>query len=211
MKAENIMFEHINSINTNIINAQVGKGHLLAERFFSICAKFRGFDDPSFYLKENETLLNDLLEFEKNICSLEFLYPFYCYIARMYLQTSNVEKAIMYGQAALELNEKTNDLEGVVAANNLLCDCAIANDAALVGVEYFKKAQPHLTEQIAFFETMPNHNAEKISKLLARKSRPSSYKYFNSKDSQHEEESIRLLMVAQNFSRATAKKYVNNA
>jgi hypothetical protein len=211
MSNENIMFEQINSIKTNIINEQVEKGHLLAERFFSICAKFRGFDAPGFDLKENETLLNDLLEFEKNICSLEFLYTFYGYIARMYLQTSNVEKAIMYGQAALELNSRTNDLEGVGAANNLLCDCAIANDAALVGVQYFKKTQPHLTEQIALLETLPNHNSQKISKLLARKIRPSSYKYFYSKDSQHNEETIRFLMVSQNYSRATAKKYVNNA
>jgi tetratricopeptide (TPR) repeat protein len=209
MNAENVMFDHIRSIKTNIINNQVGRGHILAGRFFDICAKFRGFNAPGFALQENQDLLNDLLNFEKEICSFEFLYAFYGYIGRMYLQTSDVEKAIMYGKAALELNTKIKDYEGVGAANNLLCDCAIAHDAALIGVEFFRKAQPHLTDQISYLEQMPNHNAEKIQKILDRKRRPNTYKFFESKGSQDTEERVRFLMVAQGYSRATAKKYVN--
>lgn len=211
MENDNPIFEHIDSIKASIINQQIEQGKILAERFFSICTRFRGFDDPSFDIDENELLLIDLLDFENGVCSLEFLYTFYGYIGRMHLQTGCLEKAIKYGQAALELNTKINDFEGVGAANNLLCDCAIANDAALIGVEYFKKAQPHLKEQIAFFTTLPNHNAEKISKLLARKGRPASFKHFDSKESQHLEETIRFLMTAQNYTRATAKKYVGNS
>jgi hypothetical protein len=203
--------EHIASIKTSIINQQIEQGKILADRVFSICAKFRGFNDPSFDIDENELLLSDLLDYENAVCGLDVLYTFYGYIGRMQLQTGCLDKAIQYAQAALELNTKTNDLEGVSSANNLLCDCAIANSAALIGVEYFKRAQadnPHLKEQIAFLETLPNHNADKISKLLARKARPSSFKHFNTKASQHHEETIRFLMVAQNYSRATAIKYV---
>jgi hypothetical protein len=210
MEINNPIYEHIGSIKQSIINQQIEQGKKLAERFFSICSKFRGFDDPSFDVEENKLLLNDLLDFENGVCSLEFLYVFYGYIGRMQLQTGCLENAIKYGQAALEINTKINDVEGIGAANNLLCDCAIANDAAKIGVEYFKKTQPHLIEQITFFGTLPNHNAEKIRKLLARKGRPASLKHFDSKDSQHLEETIRFLMIAQNYSRATAKKYVGN-
>ena len=191
MTSETIILKNIKAIKTSIINEQVEKGKVLARRFFSICAESKGFDAPRFDLKKNQALLDDLLEFEKNICNLEFLYEFYGYISKMYLQTSNIEKAIMYGQSALELNRKINNLERVAAANNLLCNCVIADDTALAKAEYFKKDQYHLIDQIALLEEIPNHNAEKITKLLARKSRPSSYKYFNSKDSQHKEEMMR--------------------
>jgi len=210
MENDNSIYEHIGSIKTSIINQQIEQGKILAQRFFSICSRFRVFDDPSFDIDENELLLSDLLDFENGVCSLELLYIFYGYIGRMQLQTGRLEKAIQYGQASLELNTKINDIEGIAAANTLLCDCAIANDAALIGVEYFKKAQPHLKAQIAFFATLPNHNAEKISKLLARKGRPSSLKHFESKDSQNLEETIRFLMASLHYSRATAKKYVGN-
>jgi tetratricopeptide (TPR) repeat protein len=210
MEVVNPVYEHIASIKTRIINKQIEQGKILADRFFSICAKFRGFNDPSFDIDENELLLCDLLDYENAVCRLDVLYTFYGYIGRMQLQTGCLDKAIKYAQAALELNTKINDLEGIGASNNLLCDCSIAHGAALLGVEYFKKAQPHLKEQIAFFATLPNHNADKISKLLARKGRPSSFKHFDTKASQHLEETIRSLMIAQNYSRATAKKYVGN-
>ena len=208
MQVEKMMYDHIDNIKRIIIDEQIEAGHLLGERFFSICDKFRGFNHPSFNIDENKALLNDLLEFEKHICSLEFLYAFYGYIARMYLQTGDAEKAIMYGQAALELNTKISDIEGIRAANNVLCDCAIANDAALIGAQYFKRANPHFTEELKFYETLPNHNAPYISKLLSRKRRPSTFKYFDSEDCQREEETIRFMMMAQGYTRATAKKYV---
>ncbi len=210
MKNENPIHEHIGSMKASIINQQIVQGKILSERFFSICHKFRGFDDPSFDIEENALLLRDLLDFEITVCSLDFLYMFYGYIGRMQLQTDCVENAIMYGQAALELNTRINDFEGIRSANNLLCDCAIANDAALIGVEYFKKAQPNLKEQIAFLEKLPNNNASKICKLLARKGRPASFKHFDSKDSQHLEEAIRFIMITQHCSRETAKRYIIN-
>jgi|GEM_PF-2421691 len=204
------MYDHVQDIVNNIISEQLEEGHLLADRFFRICQEFRGFDAPNFDIDENTALLNDLLEFEKNICSLEFLYMFYGYIARMYLQTGNAENAIMYGQAAVELNEKVKDAEGVRAANNVLGDCAFANDAALVGVEFFEKAQPHSLHQIEHYKKLPNHNAHHINKLLKRKKRPSTFKYFESQEAQKQEESIRLMMVAQGCTRATAKRYCDN-
>lgn len=204
------MYDHVQDIVNNIISEQLEEGHLLADRFFRICQEFRGFDAPNFDIDENVALLNDLLEFEKNICSLEFLYIFYGYIARMYLQTGNAENAIMYGQAAVELNEKVKDAEGVRAANNVLGDCAFANDAALVGIEFFEKAQPHALHQIEHYKKLPNHNAHHIKKLLKRKKRPSTFKYFESQDAQKREESIRLMMVAQGCTRATAKRYCDN-
>lgn len=210
MNSENPVFSHIHAIKTSIVNKQITEGKLLSDRFFSLIASFRGFNDPNFDLQENQNLLTDLLEFEKNICSLEFLYMFYGYIGRMYLQNGDMEKAVMYGQAGLELSIKIDDQEGVVASYNLLCDCSIASDAALIAVEYFKKAQPNSIDQIEFLKTMPNHNAEKVSKVLARKTRPSTYKHFNSEDAQHKEESIRFLMVAQGYSRATASKYIES-
>ena len=209
MDFEHPAFDYIRSIKASITGQEIEEGKLLSDRFFSLINNFRGFNDPNFDLQANKTLLVDLLDFEQNICSLEFLYFFYGYIARMFLQTGDVDKAIMYGQAALELNTRINDLNGVGAANNLLCDCAIAHDAALVGVEYFKKTQPHLLEQISYLEQMPNHNAKNIKKILARKNRPNTFKFFETKESQKKEESIRFLMISQGYSIATAKKYVN--
>lgn len=208
MEYEHAAIDNIRSIKASIISQQIEEGKLLSDRFFNLISKFRGFNDPKFDPRENKALLDDLLDFEKKICSLEFLYVFYGYIGRMFLQTSDVEKAIMYGQAALELNTRSNDLDGIGAANNLLCDCAIAHNAAFVGVEYFKKVQPHLVEQISYIEQMPNENANNIKKIIARKKRPSTFKFFETKDSQHNEESVRFLMNAQGYSRATAKKYI---
>ncbi|WP_394222722.1 hypothetical protein [Alteromonas gracilis] len=204
------MYDHVQDIVNNIISEQLEEGHLLAERFFRICQEFRGFDAPNFDIDENTALLNDLLEFEKNICSLEFLYMFYGYIARMYLQTGNAENSIIYGQDAVELNERVKDTEGVRAANNVLGDCAFANDSALVGVEFFEKAQPRSLPQIEHYKKLPNHNAHHINKLLKRKKRPSTFKYFESPETQKLEESIRLMMVAQGCTRATSKRYCDN-
>ncbi|MDA0152271.1 hypothetical protein OH460_08155 [Vibrio sp. Makdt] len=202
------LYSHINAVKEGILSQQIENGHELASRFFNICAAFRGFDDPNFNIDENTKLLEDLLCFEKEIGSLDFLYTFYGYIGRMYLQTGNPEKAVSYGQAGLELCIKERDDEGVKAARNLLCDIAIANDAALIGVEYFKKANPELKEEAAFFATLPNHNSTNVRKWLERKTRPTTYKYFESPDLKQREESIRMLMLAQGYSRATASKYI---
>ncbi|PSU31702.1 hypothetical protein [Photobacterium lutimaris] len=210
MDSMNKLYGHIDSIQHGILNQQVEQGKQLADRFFRICAEFRGFDDPGFIIADNQNLLEDLIQFEKVVCSLDFMYVFYGYIGRMFLQTGNPEKAVIYGLAALELCSKVNDYEGVKAAQNLLCDIAIANDAALVGVEYFKEANPSLIEEAEFFSSLPNHNSMQVRKWLKRKSRPATYKYFEAPEAKQKEEAIRFLMIAQNYTRATASKYVGN-
>ncbi|MCY9870436.1 hypothetical protein [Vibrio barjaei] len=208
MKDIETLHNHIGFIQENILNEQVEKGQKLSNRFFNICTEFRGFDDPSFDLNENTNLLNDLLNFEREVGSLDFLYVFYGYIGRMHLQTGNPEKAVAYAQASLELCKKERDTDGIKAARNLLCDIAIANDAALIGVKYFKEANPELTEEAAYFSKLPNHNSAKVQKWFDRKTRPSTYKFFSSQKDKQQEEAIRLLMIAQGYSRATASKYL---
>ncbi|EKO3607135.1 hypothetical protein M6C35_002043 [Vibrio metschnikovii] len=203
-------YSHISLVSQSILSQQVEKGQELASRFFNICAAFRGFDDRSFDIDENKQLLEELLRFEKEIGSLDFLYVFYGYIGRMHLQTGNPEKAVCYGLAALELCTKEHDVEGIRAARNLLCDIAIANDGSSIGVEFFKLANPELKDEAAFFSTLPNHNVTEVRKWLKRKTRPSTYKYLKLPDLKKREESIRLLMIAQGYSRATASRYIGN-
>ena len=208
--AFNMMEDHISAIKNAIIHEHLDKGGELGDRFESICLAFRGFDDPAFDLKENKDLLDDLLLFEKEVCVLEALNFLYGYIARMYLQTGDAERCIMYAQAALEVNRNAGDSVGVSAAQNVICDCAIAHDASAVAVEYFSKAQPYQIEMIEMLKMGSNDNEGKIRKILARKRRPVTYKYLETEQIMLKEQSVRFLMAAQGMSRETAKKYVMN-
>tara|TARA_Y100001970_G_scaffold292672_1_gene435056 strand:+ start:4808 stop:5458 length:651 start_codon:yes stop_codon:yes gene_type:complete len=183
------------------------QGKILSEAFFDICNRFRGFNAPGFSLTENQVLLDKLLSFEKSVCSLDYLYFFYNYIARMYLQTGDIENAISYNQAALELNTQNNDREGMWAANMLFCDCALANDASSIAYDYFLRANPGAFSDANFIKAQSNGNEKTIRKLLQRKRRPSTFKYFETEEKKEKEQMVRLFIASQKISRATALKW----
>lgn len=194
----------INAINL----ADQKRAQSLLMRFETMMSKFRGFDDPSFDIEETTTLLQELLAFEKEMCSLLFLNVFYCCIARLYLHKNDIQMCIIYGLAALELNTKNEDSEGITAANMLLCDCALSNDASSVALEFFSKALPIDPPEIMY--SAPNSGESEVKKMLLTKRRPSTFKFFASNKELRTEQRVRFFMQANHVSRSTAQRSICN-
>ncbi|OES24151.1 hypothetical protein [Alteromonas macleodii] len=200
-----------------IAQMHLDQGIALSERFHAMMSKFRGFHDPTFNLCENEQLLADMLEFEKNVCLLDMLESFYGYIARLYLQTGNTKQCVSYALAALELLKKNGDKEGVWATYMVICDCSLANSASSIAMEYYAKASDlqsgaAMDPQIVIgIKQNPNNNAVEMRKLLKSKQRPSSLRYFKSEDTKLDEQQLRFIMVSQHVSRQTARKWKREA
>lgn len=200
--------EYISSIPQGLLDADIDRGHQLLRRFEGICSKFKGFNDPNFDLDDNKAVLNDLLIYESEACHLECMNFFYGYISRMYLQTGDPSKCIMYALAAIELNEQSGEREGVEAAKQVICDCATEHDASSIAAGLLKEIHPNLDEDIFFLSKLPNHNVGVINKLLKQKKRPPSYRHLKSEEAKLKERKIRAVMVVQRVSRATAMKTV---
>jgi hypothetical protein len=203
--------DYVTSLKASVINRSIARGNDLGRRFGIMCASFRGFHDPSFDLEENKALLNDFLAYEDEAMKLDALLVFYSQIARMFLQTGDLENCIMYALAGKDANTLAGDEEGVLAAERVIADCCLVHDAADVSLEILKQIDVEIFKTLSARHSMPNQNEAKVRKLLARKRRPKSFAYLFPVDKRKDEENARFLAESMHMSIQTARNHVKSS
>lgn len=161
--------------------------------------------------KELNALAKKMLDFEANIINFEILNFFYADIGRVVLNLRAFDIAIRYALAGIDVNQSTEDRDGVLANRRLLLDVACFMGANKYALDMLKN-NPEL-DYGGLYQLISNQPENKLadkefSKFLRSKNRPKSFAFCIDDEKRHEEKLIRSLMKVMGDSRATVLKYL---
>lgn len=161
--------------------------------------------------KELNALAKKMLDFEANVINFEILNFFYADIGRVLLNLRAFDIAIRYALAGIDVNQSTEDQDGVLANRRLLLDIACFMDANKYALEMLRN-NPELDYGGLYqlISSKPENKTadQEFSKFLRSKNRPKSFAFCIDEEKLHEEKSIRSLMKQMGDSRATVLKYL---
>lgn len=167
--------------------------------------------DIQFVESKLNVLLKNMLEFEKDIINFEILHFLYADIGRISLNLHSFDMAIRYALAGININEVSNDYEGVLANKRLLLDSACFMGAyknALILLEATPELYSNGLYQMISLKAVNQEVEQNFETLLHSKERPKSLIFCLDEDKRDEEGAIRSLMKQMGDSRATVLKYL---
>lgn len=178
--------------------------------------QFNGYDDPAYNLETHKKILKDFLEYEQQVPVLITMVFFYGDIARAFLNVQDYKNALIYGLAYLEKNQ--DDINGLMAAYNVLADIATASLNFNRCVEWYKLAHPQetnspselLLELEAALQYQTATNLKPLYEFpndLSKIKKPKTFELI--KD--NSEMAIRFLMFSMGTNRQTAMEYLKMA
>lgn len=186
---------------------EIRQGKILHEEVQTQLLLFRGFNHPSYDVTVYIDLLQKLEIFEKTNCILEALSFFYGPIARVALYAGQIQKAVMYAVAGIEVCEHNKDTEGVITNQSILCDIALSIGSSVHAMSLFKVAHPHIQPPFQAVES-PEEDAI-FARLLKSSKRPKTHAFMFDHQLIVRENAIRLIMTQMGISRQTAINYVS--
>lgn len=186
---------------------QISQGKTLLEEVQTKLLSFRGFKHPSYDATEYMSLLQKLENFEKTNCVLEALSFFYGPIARVALNAGQIEKAVMYAVAGIEVCEHNKDSEGITTNQSILCDIALTIGSSVHAMPLFKVAHPQIRPP---FQAVKSPKEDAIfARLLQSSKRPKTHAFMFDQELIKRENAIRFIMTQMGISRKTAMSYVS--
>lgn len=186
---------------------QIRQGKFLHEKVQKQLLSFRGFNHRSYDATEYIDLLQKLENFEKTTYILEALSFFYGPIARVALNAGQIEKAVMYAVAGIEVCEHNKDTEGVTSNQSILCDIALSIGSSVHAMTLFKVAHPHIQPPFQAVES-PEEDAI-FARLLKSSKRPKTHAFMFDHKLMVRENAIRFIMTQMGISRQRAINYVS--
>lgn len=160
-----------------------------------LVTSFRGFEAPNYSKEEYETLLEKMRSYEQRTIHLDILNYLYGDMARVALNAQNLELAVSYAKAGLELCK--SDPEGQWANLMNLCDTSMTKGSATVAAEYFEKANPG--QSFPFAEKEDEETVKSVNEFIRGVSDETiSFRYMKDETTKREEESRRLMKLAGN-------------
>jgi hypothetical protein len=171
------------------------EGQQLQVEAQELVVSFRGFDAPNYSKEEYETLLEKMRSYEQRTIHLDILNYLYGDMARVALNAKNLELAVSYAKAGLELCK--SDPEGQWANLMNLCDTSMTKGSATVAAEYFEKANPG--QSFPFTEKEDAETVKSVSDFIQNvPDKTISFRYMKDENTKREEESRRLMLLAGN-------------
>lgn len=192
-----------------LLTEEVEQGNALRVRVKELMDDmFERVSELSENRKKQEALLEELIEFERDIVNYEILFFMYSSIARCALNARQFDVAVAYAMAGIESNESLGDDEGVCVNATVLIDMACIFCAFKTAKDL--EAKYGVSSGVDFDRLIEENGSKgdkEISLKLSAKKRPSSLKVCLDKELMYSERPIKLLMKTMGISRSSAMKY----